>query len=338
MRIVLDAMGSDKHPQPEIEAAIELTRQFGPELILVGDRPRLEQAIGGRAPGLEIVHAPEVFSMDEHIATHGALRRAQNSMGVGLDLVKDGRADAFVSAGNTGGVMGIALARLGRLRGLKRPALTLLIPSQGGRRCVALDMGANAECKPEYLLQFGLMGSAYAEKSLGIRNPRVGLLSNGEEEGKGDELARAAYPLLAASGLNFIGNVEGKEIFGGLVDVVVTDGFTGNVLMKASEALAKFITDRLREELMASWRTKLGALLAKPAFAGLRKDLDPREVGAVQLLGLNGLVFVAHGRSDAPALVSAVKAARRSVEVDLLGSLRTSIEQGLSKLPVESSD
>lgn len=329
MRIVLDAMGSDQHPQPEIDAAIELTREFGPGLLLVGDQPRLQAAIGSRAPGLEIVHAPEVFAMDEHISTHGALRHAQNSIGAGIDLVKDGKADAFVSAGNTGGIMGIGLARLGRLRGLKRPALTVLFPVKGGR-CAALDMGANAECKPEYLLQFALMGSAYAEKALGINNPRVGLLSNGEEEGKGNELVRATYPLLAASGLNFVGNIEGKEIFGGQVDVVVTDGFTGNVLMKGSEALAKFITDRLREELMASWRTKAGALLAKPAFAELRKDLDPREVGAAPLLGLNGLVFVAHGRSDAKAMVSAVKAARHGVEVGLLDYLRASIEKQYS--------
>ena len=330
MHILLDAMGSDQHPQPEIDAAIEITREFGPGLILVGDRQQLKEEIGDRAPGLELVHAPDVFAMDEHISKHGALRRAQNSMGVGIDLIKDGKAEAFVSAGNTGGIMGIALARLGRLRGLKRPALTVLFPVQGGR-CVALDMGANAECKPEYLLQFALMGSAYAEKVLGVNNPRVGLLSNGEEEGKGNELVRATYPLLAASGLNFVGNIEGKEIFGGNVDVVVTDGFTGNVLMKGSEALAKFITDRLREELMASWRTKAGALLAKPAFAELRKDLDPREVGAAPLLGLNGLVFVAHGRSDSRALVSAVKAARLSVEVGLLDSLRTAIEQGFGQ-------
>jgi glycerol-3-phosphate acyltransferase PlsX len=326
MRIVLDAMGSDQHPQPEIDAAIELTQEYGPGLILVGDEPRLRELIGSRAPGLEIVHAPEIFGMQDHISTHGALRREQNSMGVGIDLVKDGKADAFVSAGNTGGVMGVALARLGRMRGLKRPALSVLFPVRGGR-CVALDIGANAECKPEYLLQFALMGSVYAEKALGVQNPRVGLLSNGEEEGKGNELVRNTFPLLASSGLNFVGNIEGKEIFGGKVDVVVTDGFTGNVLMKGSEAIAKLITDWLREELMSSWRTKLGGLLAKPAFAELRKGLDPREVGAAPLLGLNGLVFVAHGRSDARAMVSAVKLARHSVEVGLLEYLRTSIEK-----------
>ncbi len=330
MRIVLDAMGSDKHPNPEVEAAIQLSLSYGKELLLVGDETKLKKMLGNRAPGVEVVNAPEVFEMTDHVAP-SALRRAQNSMGVGLDLVKNGEAQAFVSAGNTGGVMAIALTRLGRMKGVLRPGLTVMYPVQGGR-CVALDIGANAECKPEYLLQFALMGSAYAEKILGVKSPRVGLISNGEEAGKGNELVKATYPLLEASGLNFIGNLEGKELFGGAADVAISDGFTGNVIMKSAEAVAKLITDRLKEELMASWRTKIGAVLAQPAFKELRKDLDPREVGAATLLGIDGLVFVAHGRSDAAAMVAAFKLARRSVEVGLLNSLRASIEQGLAQL------
>lgn len=330
MRIVLDAMGSDKHPLPEVKAAVEAVRLFGDGLILVGDQPRLLELLGKRAEGIEIIHAPEVFEMSDHISP-GSLRKVQNSMGVGMDLIKDGKADAFVSAGNTGGLMAIGLARLGRLSGLRRPALSVFFPVKGGR-CAVLDIGANAECKPEYLLQFALMGAVYAEHVLGVKNPRVGLISNGEEAGKGNELVKATYPLLQASGLNFIGNVEGKEIFGGAADVVVTDGFTGNVLMKASEAVAKLITDRLREEIMKSPLTKLGGLLIKPAIRELRKDLDPAEVGAAPLLGVNGLVFVAHGRSDHHALVSAIRLARQSVEVGLLASLRTAIEQGLGQL------
>ncbi len=332
MRIVLDAMGTDKYPQPEVEAAVEAVKKFGEGLILVGDRPRLLELLGSRAEGIEIVHATQVFEMSDHISP-GSLRNVQNSMSVGIDLIKDGKADAFVTAGNTGGAMAIGLARLGRLHGLKRPALSVFFPVKGGR-CAVLDVGANAECKPEYLVQFALMGAVYVEQVLGVKNPRVGLISNGEEAGKGNELVKATYPLLQASGLNFIGNVEGKEIFGGAADVAVTDGFTGNVLMKASEAVAKLITDRLREELMASTRTKIGGLLAKPAFAGLRKDLDPAEVGAAPLLGINGLIFVAHGRSDSRAMLSAIRLARQSVEVGLLGSLRTAIEQGLGKLNV----
>jgi glycerol-3-phosphate acyltransferase PlsX len=336
MRIVLDAMGSDSHPTAEIEAAIEYTRQFGAGLTLVGDRPRLEGMLGKYAAEIELVHAPEVFEMGDHISL-STLRRAQNSMGLALDLVKAGKADAFVSAGNTGGVMATALTRLGRLNGVLRPGLTVLFPMKGGR-CVAVDIGANAECKPEYLLQFALMGAAYAEKVLGVTNPRIGLLSNGEEAGKGNDLVKATYPLLAASGLNFVGNIEGKEVFGGEADVVVTDGFTGNVLMKGAEAVAKLITDRLREELTASWRTKLGALLAKPAFKALRKDLDPREVGAGILLGVDGLVFIAHGRSDGRAMFNALLAARRSVDVGLLNSLRSVIELGLGQLPTGAVD
>jgi glycerol-3-phosphate acyltransferase PlsX len=330
MRIVLDAMGSDNHPHPEIEAALAAAQEFSDGLILVGDQNILKPLIGKRGQGIELVHAPEVFEMGEHIS-RTALRSMQNSMSIGMDLVKEGKADAFVTAGNTGGAMAIALARLGRLQGLKRPALTVFFPVKGGR-CAVLDIGANAECKPEYLLQFALMGSAYVREVLGIQNPRVGLLSNGEEAGKGNDLVKETYPLLESSGLNFIGNVEGKELFGGEADVVVTDGFTGNVLMKGSEAVAKLITDRLREELMASTLTKLGGLLARRAFRELRKDLDPREVGAAPLLGLDGLVFVGHGRSDGQAMLSAVRLARQSVQVGLLDALRGAIESSLGQL------
>lgn len=330
MRIVLDAMGSDNHPAPEVEAAIELAPSMGSNLILVGDAPRLKEMLGARAPGVEVVNAPDVFEMSDHIGP-GALRRAQNSMGIGLDLVKSGEAGAFVSAGNTGGVLAISLARLGRLQGVLRPALTVMYPVKGGR-CVALDIGANAECKPEYLLQFAQMGSVYAEEILGIGKPRVGLISNGEEEGKGNDLIKATFPLIANSGLNFVGNMESKELFGGQADVAITDGFTGNVLMKTAEAVAKLITDRLREELMASTLTKLGGLLSRPAFRKLRKDLDPGEIGAATLLGVNGLVFIGHGRSDGRAIVSAVKLAERSVQVGLLDSLRSRIEQGLGQV------
>ena len=336
MRIVLDAMGSDSHPQPEIEAALEIAEESGDSLILVGDRPRLSDLLGSKGAGIEIIHAAEVFEMSDHISP-GALRKVKNSMGVAMDLIKDGKADALVTAGNTGGAMAIALARLGRLSGVKRPALSVLFPVKGGHS-VVLDIGANAECKPDYLLQFALMGAVYAELILGAKNPRVGLISNGEEAGKGNDLVKATYPLLESSGLNFVGNIEGKELFGGQVDVAVTDGFTGNVLMKGVEAAAKLITDKLREEIMGSLRTKIGGLLARPAFAELRRDLDPREVGAAPLLGINGLVFVAHGRSDAKALVSAVRLARQSVQAALLESLRATIEHGLKNLTSETSE
>ena len=327
MRILLDAMGSDKHPQPEVDAAIQAVEEFDDKLTIVGNRELLLPLLGSYASRMDVIHAPDVFEMTDKISAR-SLRKAQNSMGVGIDLLKSGEADAMVTAGYTGGAMAIALARLGRLKGVRRPALTVLFPVKGGYS-VVLDIGANTECKPEYLLQFALMGSVYAELVLGVENPRVGLLSIGEEAGKGNELVRATYPLLEKSGLNFIGNIEGKELFGGEVDVTVTDGFTGNVLMKGVEAVAKLITDRLREEIMASPIRKLGGLLVRPAFSALRKDLDPREIGAAPLLGLSGLVFVGHGRSDAKAILSAIRLARQSVEVGLLESLGRSVESAL---------
>jgi glycerol-3-phosphate acyltransferase PlsX len=225
--------------------------------------------------------------------------------------------------------MANALFRLGRIRGVKRPALTVLLPVHNGH-CAVLDIGANADCKPEYLVQFAHLGAVYTDKVLKKQNPRIGLLSNGEEAGKGNDLVKHTFPLLQKSGLNFIGNVESKELFGGLADVVVTDGFTGNVLLKTSEAVGKMITEMIRVELTSSMITKVGALLAKPAFAKVKKLMDPSEVGAAPLLGVDGLVFVGHGRSDNRALVSAIGVARQAVEADLLSALKVSIRTALS--------
>lgn len=333
MRIILDAMGSDTHPDPELQAAIEASREFGEEISLVGPadllRERLKKNFG--SPGkVRVIHAPEVIEMTDKPAEN-ARRKAQNSMTIGMELIKSGDGDAFVTAGNTGGAMATALFTLGRIRGVKRPALTALFPVKGGH-CVVSDIGANAECKPEYLFQFAIMGSIYAQKVLGVPSPRVGLLSNGEEAGKGNMLVKETFPLLANSGLNFIGNVEGKELFGGMADVVVTDGFTGNVLLKSSEAVAKLLVDVLRQELMGSLQTKIGAMLAKPAFNVLKKMMDPAEVGAAPLLGIDGLVFVGHGRSNAHALVSAIRIARQAVGADLLAALRGAIQEKLSTI------
>ena len=324
-------MGSDTYPDPEVAAAVEAEKQFGDQILLVGHEDLLKSrlaALGG-SDKVRIIHAPDVLEMTDKPA-RSARGKAENSMAVGMDLIKSGEGDAFVTAGNTGGAMANALFRLGRIRGLKRPALTVLLPVTGGGHCVVLDIGANAECKPEYLRQFAIMGSLYAQKVLGVNTPRVGLLSNGEEAGKGNDLVKSSYPLLAASGLNFIGNVEAKELFGGEADVVVTDGFTGNVLIKSSEAVSKMLIDTLRAELTSSPRTSLGALLAKPAFASIKKMMDPAEVGAAPLLGINGLVFVGHGRSDARALVSAIRVARQAVEVDLLQALKAGLRAYLA--------
>jgi phosphate acyltransferase len=330
MTIILDAMGSDKYPDPEIQGALTAAKLFGEEIILVGHedmlRPKLEALNTEKLP-VSIEHAPDVLEMEDK-AVEGAKKKPNNSMAVGLRLVKSGRGQAFVSAGNTGGVMFNALRTLGRIKGVQRPALTAQFPTAKGR-CVVLDIGANADCRPEFLLQFALMGSLYAQNVLKIPSPKVGLVSNGEEAGKGNQLIKETYPLLEKSGLNFYGNVEGKELFGGEVDVAVTDGFTGNVLLKSSEAVAKLLIDKLRVELKSSLITTVGAALAMPAFKSLRKLMDPEEVGAAPLLGIDGLVFVGHGRSNAAAIVSAIRIARQSVESNLLGELRENIQKNL---------
>lgn len=333
MTIILDAMGSDGYPDPEIAGALTAAELFSEEIILVGHeeilRPKLN-ALNTKKLPVSIEHAPDVLEMEDK-AVAGATKKPLNSMAIGLKLVKAGRGDAFVSAGNTGGVMFNALRTLGRIKGVQRPGLTTLFPTQKGH-CVVLDIGANADCRPEFLLQFALMGSVYAQNVLKIPNPRVGLVSNGEEAGKGNQLIKDTYPLLAKSGLNFYGNVEGKELFGGEVDVAVTDGFTGNVLLKSSEAVAKLITDTLRAELKMSLLTTIGAALALPAFKKLKSMMDPEQVGAAPLLGIDGLVFVGHGRSKAPAIVSAIRVAREAVQSNLLEALRENIQQNLSQI------
>ncbi len=331
MTIILDGMGTDNYPDPEVQAAVSAAELFDEEIILVGNRELLEpklKALNTEQLPIQIEHAPEILEMGDHVV-ESTRKKPQNSMAVGLELIKTGRGQAFITAGNTGGAMFNALRTLGRIKGVLRPGLTTLFPVRNGH-CVVLDIGANADCRPEFLLQFAIMGSLYAEKVLKINNPRVGLLSNGEEPGKGSQLVKDTYPLLENSGLNFIGNVEGKELFGGQADVVVTDGFTGNVLLKSSEAVSKLITDILKQELMSSFRTKIGGLLAKPAFDEIKKMMNPSEVGAAPLLGVDGLVFVAHGRSDAQAMISAVRVAHQAIQANLLEALRQNIQERLA--------
>ena len=254
--------------------------------------------------------------------------KAMNSMAIGMELVKEGDADAFITAGNTGGAMANALFRLGRIRGVKRPAVSPMLPVLGGQ-AVILDVGANADCKPIFLLQFAIMGTVYAEKVLDKTSPRVGLLSNGEEPGKGNILVKETFPLLETAGINFIGNVEPKAVYAGEADVVVTDGFSGNVFIKTSEAVARFMSDIIRDEIKSSPISSVGGLLAKPAFRRVGLMLDPSEYGAAPLLGVDGLVFIGHGRSDAKALVSAVRVARQAVSNKLLEATREAIQTRL---------
>lgn len=331
MTIVLDAMGSDDRPDPEVQAAITVSNELNEKVILVGPEEILAQkisALPGDHSRVQIVHAPEALDMSDHIVE--ARAKKQNSMRVGMELVKAGEADAFVTAGNTGMAMYYAKKVFGDIKGVIRPCLCAVFPVKDGK-AVVLDIGANAECRPDFLVQFATMGNIYARTMLGKANPRIGLVSNGEEEGKGNDLVRETFPLLEASPLNFVGNIEGKELFGGKVDVAVTDGFTGNVILKSTEAVAKLIIDVLKEELMGSFRTKIGAALAKPAFSGIKKMLDPAETGAAPLLGIDALVFVGHGRSDARAMVSAVRAAKQAVDNNLLGELRRAISESITE-------
>jgi len=330
MKIVLDAMGSDHYPDPEIQAAVAYYQLFQEEIILVGNQDIIQPKLSALNPKqvpIKILHAPDMLEMGEK-AVESARKKPNNSMAIGMDLIKSGDADAFVTAGNTGAAMFTALRKLGRIKGVLRPGLTALFPVRNGY-CVVLDIGANVDCRPEFLQQFAIMGSQYARSVLGVDNPRVGLLSNGEEPGKGNQLIHDSYPLLSQCGVNFIGNVEGKELFAGEANVVITDGFTGNILLKSSEAVAKLITEVLKDELMSSTRTKIGALLAKPAFKQIKKMMDPGEVGAAPLLGVDGLVFVGHGRSDEFALTNALKVARQAVLSNLLDSLKNAIIEKL---------
>jgi glycerol-3-phosphate acyltransferase PlsX len=329
MKIVLDAMGSDERPIPDVEGAVLAAREYGVSVILVGDETKIKTELlkyNTQGLNLPIVHAPTDIEMNEHIEAIKAKKDC--SMNIGIKLVKDREADAFVTAGNTGAAMASAIAGpyyLGRIKGVKRPALTTTLPTQNGH-VLLLDIGANADVKPEYLYQFAVMGSAYAQKVMKIPNPRVMILSNGEEEGKGPMIVREAYALLKNSKLNFIGNAEGRDIPKGSADVIVTDGFTGNVVIKLSESLAKMLISFLKGEIKKRPLAVIGALLAAPAFNALRARLDPSEIGGGILLGVDGVVIIGHGSSDAKAIKNAIRVAKESVEGNVIELIRSGLQ------------
>ncbi len=327
MQIIIDAMGSDNHPVPELLAAHQLIVEEGMNILLSGNFDILNQKmkeINIQIPPQNILDAPDIVEMSDK-PVESAKKKPRNSMAVGIEHIKNNNSSAFVTAGNTGAAMFNGLRILGRVTGVARPAMPAMFPTRTGH-CVVLDIGANVDCRPEFLQQFAIMGSIYAEKMLKIIQPRVGLLSNGEEAGKGNQLVKESYPLLENAGVNFIGNVEAKEVFQGAVDVVVTDGFTGNVFLKGSEAVAKMLLDVLKEELTSNVRTTLGAFLAKPAFVRVKRMMDPSEVGAAQLLGIDGLVFVGHGRSDKKAIINGVKLAELDITNNIQNALSTAIQ------------
>ncbi len=328
MKIVVDAMGGDHAPEVVVQGVQAYVQDGAADILLAGPeetvRPLFQQ-YALPADRVRIVHASQVIEMDEHPAA-AVKAKQDSSMVVGMKLLRSGEADAFMSAGNSGGVLAAALLNLGRIRGIKRPALSTVFPTATGFTFI-LDIGANTDCKPLYLHQFALMGSIYSERVLGVANPRVGLLSNGEEPGKGSMLVQDVFELLKDSGLNFIGNVEGKDIPAGMADVVVTDGFTGNVVVKLAEGIASLILDIIGDEIRSRKAAMLGALLAKPAFRAVKGRMDYAEYGGAPLLGVDGVVIIAHGRSNAKAIANAIRVAERGVEQKIVEH----IKQGLAE-------
>jgi len=322
MIIALDVMGGDRAPRESIAGAVQAARELGLEIALVGPRRLIEDELARHAPppsGLHIVEASQAIGMDEPPAQ--AVRQKRDAaINVAMRLAKNGEAGAVVSAGNTGAVVASGLLNLGRLPGIERPALGALFPSTD-HGVLILDVGANAVCKPSYLLQFAYMGSAYMERVLGVERPRIGLLNIGEEEGKGNDLVQEVYEKLKKTPLNFVGNVEGKDITQGVVDVVVTDGFTGNVIVKASEALLEFVFTRVRSVVESKLQYRLAGLVLRDALREMRNRLEYAQYGGVPLLGVNGVVIVAHGRADAVAFKSALRTAREAASSGLLAAL-----------------
>ena len=332
MKIIVDAMGGDNAPVSNVRGALAAVRELGVEVILVGRGEDIlkvlkEDGIGELPPGLEIVHASEVVEMCDNPAT-AFKEKKDSSLTVGLNLLKNGDGAAFVSAGSTGALLSAATLMVKRIRGIRRAAMAPVVPTGGGG-AVLIDCGANADCTPEYLLQFAYMGSYYARTMLGIAAPRVGLLSNGTEDHKGSELQHETFPLLkaadAAGRIRFIGNVEASQVFSGDVDVVVTDGFTGNVLLKGIEGSIKYMTRQLKGIFMKNFKTKMAALAIRDEFHALKASLDPNEVGGTAMLGISKPVIKAHGSSDARAIYNAIRQAIAFVDSGIIDDITANI-------------
>ena len=326
IRIAVDAMGGDHAPAAIVDGAVAAARHLDAAVALVGARAAIQDALA-RHPGweslsLEVVDAPDVIAMADPASA--ALRKPGTSIRVAADLVASGRAAALVSAGHTGATVLAAHSAFGMIAGVDRPALATAIPTRA-RPAVLLDAGANVECRPHHLLQFAVMGSVFAHVALGVERPRVGLLSIGEEETKGNELTRDAHRLLKASPVNFIGNVEGREIYSGVADVIVCDGFTGNVVLKTSEGLVDAVEGLLGEELQGTFSSQVGYLLSRRAFRRFRRRVDYSEYGGAPLLGVAGLTIVGHGRSSVKAVRNAIAMAHRFAAGDFVRRIEADI-------------
>jgi glycerol-3-phosphate acyltransferase PlsX len=312
LTIALDALGGDHAPKPEVEGAMRAVKTLGVKVLLVGQgdlvKAELEKHLDYREYPIEIVHASERITMEDSPAKV-ARSKKDSSMHVGSRLVADGMAHGFVTAGNTGACMAIAKMVQGKIKGVDRPAIAGVLPTRTGKPVVVVDVGANVDCDASMLAQFAVMGEIYSRIVLRIERPRVGLLSIGEEEHKGNELTKAAMPLLKSLPINFIGNVEGCDLFTGSVDVIVCDGFVGNVALKVSEGVADMITGMLRESLAATITRKIGYVLSRAAYSDFRKRVDYSEYGGAALLGVQGVCIVCHGRSNANAIKNAIRVA-----------------------------
>jgi len=338
--IALDAFGSDKAPEPEIRGAILACRALPVRVHLIGHetelRDLLDEHLENEDLPIVIHHASERIGMEEK-AAHAVRSKKDSSMRVGLKLVREGKVAGFVTAGNTGAAMATAKMVLGALPGVDRPALATPMPSSTGNPCVLLDVGANVDCKPQNLAQFAVMGEIYARTVLKIAEPRVGLLSIGEEETKGNDLTREAFPLLKALPIKFIGNVEGRDIFSGLADVIVCDGFVGNVALKTSEGVGRFVREVLRDSLTKTVTRQVGALLSRQAFNEFRHRLDYREYGGAPLLGVRGICIIGHGSSNDRAIFNGVRVAYEFANSGTIDKIETEFAK-LPKAPGPNGD
>lgn len=333
LTIAVDAMGGDTAPKSEVEGAILAARDLSVKVILVGVEPVVRQELAkhpaARDLPIEVRHASEFITMEDHVAK--AVRsKKDSSIRVASRLMQKGEAQGVVSAGNTGAVMAVAKIIHGMIQGVDRPALAAVLPSETGKPVVVLDVGANVDSTPEMLAQFAVMGEIYSRIIFRNPKPRVGLLSIGEEEHKGNDLTKAATPLLKALPLNFIGNVEGREIFAGAADVVVCDGFIGNVVLKVSEGVSRMIRNMLRASLEATVTRKLGAVLSREAYRELRRRVDYSEYGGVPLLGVKGVTIICHGRSNANAIKNAIRVATESAEGRINHKIEAELEGAAS--------
>jgi glycerol-3-phosphate acyltransferase PlsX len=333
----VDAMGGDRAPKVVVDGALLAARELGVQIALVGQKEALEKELArhsGKPPSLEVVGASETITMDE--SPSSALRKKDSSMKVAFELAKHGEAQAVVSAGNSGAMMATGMFVLGKLPRVDRPAISVVVPTPG-KGTVIIDAGANVDCKPRHLLQFGLMGSVYAERVLCIPRPRVGVLSNGEEEGKGNDLTRAASEQLSSTPLNYIGYVEGRDIFGKSVDVVVCDGFTGNVALKTMEGLAAFVVEVLKQGFQQNILSRVGYLLSRKSLLLAYARVDHTEYGGAPLLGLDGVAIIAHGGSDPKAIKNAIRVAQETVSHDVNRHIVEGLE-GLGEMAEEGEN